>query len=482
MTIELPKNPDVETMKMLIRARNFLEHATMHASINTEFDRMIAIHNLDNSIEYILRIIIKHLQITEITGKTIDTPDIAQIIGEIEKFLKDHTTVHLSYITEIKLIRNLRNLVQHAMIDPAADLNTLLPIGHKFFERSLEKFFGMTASDIRYSTLIENDILKNLLKTSETFIEQKNYLESVVYSRNAFEYACLIFNKGSHQRIRRAPTLVEIRDKFPSLCDYLETIDKKIQLDSYKVDINLYDRFTEYIDHIPAEFCADWHSNTVMQREWEAEDAVFCYQFVSDIIYKWQTMKAKPLYTVEDISPRSIIRKINNININEELQEYSCIYAYGQESGELFFAGKDTKDKIKARIHEKQIYLEEHEAYESEILLNKSSILIFVDFVRIELASNDPALWEIIIWFRSIPFTYVNQNSEEIIDINSCGEDLLNAGLPQEITNEVAAYRSEFGDIDTVDKAFKLQDLFKEHNFSIKTNLISQVLINKYVE
>ena len=81
MSLNLPKRPEGDIMKMLIRANQFLEHAKKHAQNGSDFDIMIAIHNLDNAVEYMLRILIQHLEIEEITGKTIVTCELAQLIG-----------------------------------------------------------------------------------------------------------------------------------------------------------------------------------------------------------------------------------------------------------------------------------------------------------------------------------------------------------------------------------------------------------------
>ena len=96
MSLNLPKKPEGDIMKMLIRANQFLEHAKTHAQSGSDFDIMIAIHNLDNAIEYMLRILIRHLEIEEATGKTIVTCELAQLIGEVEKFLRDNSAPQLS--------------------------------------------------------------------------------------------------------------------------------------------------------------------------------------------------------------------------------------------------------------------------------------------------------------------------------------------------------------------------------------------------
>ena len=121
--IELPVTPTPHIMELLIKAKHFLEHATMHAQTGNSFDSMIAIHSLDNSIEYLLRILIKHLEIEEKTGRTINTPELMGLFSEVDKFLKESTQLNgkrvgLPFENEIRQLRVLRNNVQHGLILP----------------------------------------------------------------------------------------------------------------------------------------------------------------------------------------------------------------------------------------------------------------------------------------------------------------------------------------------------------------------------
>ena len=61
--IRIPKKPDKVTLELLVRARLFLSHAISHSSTNSTIDRMVAIHGLDNTLEFLIRIIIQHLDI-----------------------------------------------------------------------------------------------------------------------------------------------------------------------------------------------------------------------------------------------------------------------------------------------------------------------------------------------------------------------------------------------------------------------------------
>lgn len=140
-------------MELLARAKAFQDHAIRLGETKAPMDQMIAIHNLDNSIEYMLRIIIRHLGIGEQTGKAIDSVELGQMAGDVNRYLKDSFNVQLPYLQEIKLLRQVRNLVQHAMVDPASELSKFITIAQRFFsERARERIWSI---DLRHPYLID---------------------------------------------------------------------------------------------------------------------------------------------------------------------------------------------------------------------------------------------------------------------------------------------------------------------------------------
>jgi hypothetical protein len=91
----LPKAPEPVTLELLIRARQLLEHALGHSHGSSSLDRMISIHGLDNSIEYLLRIVSSHLDIESKMGKNLDSAAQSELAGEVGKFLQSHYGVRL---------------------------------------------------------------------------------------------------------------------------------------------------------------------------------------------------------------------------------------------------------------------------------------------------------------------------------------------------------------------------------------------------
>ena len=191
------KKPNALTMEKLIKSKNFFDHAVFHSTQDNEFDNMIAIHNLDNSIEFLLKIIIKHLNITSKKDNQIDSSNLNELITIINNYLKKFST-SLPYTSEIATIRRLRNLVQHEAILPTKEVKTCINHGQLFYRKCLKKFFNISIKEISYTTLIKQKDIKDFLLNCEKKLDNNMFLESIVESRNAFEYAMFIYAPKFH--------------------------------------------------------------------------------------------------------------------------------------------------------------------------------------------------------------------------------------------------------------------------------------------
>jgi ribosomal protein S13 len=83
---------------------------------------MVTIHSLDGIVESLLRIIVQHLDIEAKTGRNLDTTELSGLAGEVNRFLIENFDLTLPYVSEIKQIRQIRNLVQHGMVDAGPDI------------------------------------------------------------------------------------------------------------------------------------------------------------------------------------------------------------------------------------------------------------------------------------------------------------------------------------------------------------------------
>lgn len=468
VNIELPIAPTPHIMELLIKAKHFLEHAVMHAQTGNNFDSMIAIHSLDNSIEYLLRILIKHLEIEEKTGKTINTPELMSIFSEVDKFLKESAQLNgkkigLPFEMEIRQLRVLRNNVQHGLILPISELRAFIEYGERFFEKILNKIFGLTPQEIAYSTLIENEDIKALLVAAETRIVAGQYLPAIVACRDAFELGEFLLRHNSHHYNKMA-VLPHLKKESIELYRYIQSLEKEISIVGTNINPSDYRLYRRYIEHIPGEYRAIKSGYTVMQREWEKRDADFCYAFVAQAILYWQLTYEKPLYEVDMSGYPYFIHdiKIDGVHIPEIYPEKTCVFIGDTDEGQLMFVEKDAYEKLR-NISPGQICLFEHKLTDarSGAMFREYKEYIVVDSCDFNLILNKSPLWEFMLNYRKVPFTTISDMDEQI-DI-----DIISEYEPQDETEEkFKRLVIEFGMVNTVDRAFELEGLLDRDEFT----------------
>lgn len=475
--VSLPVEPSPEIMSLLIKAYHLLTHANNHAMSKNDFDIMVSIHSYDNAVEYILKIIVKHLEIEEKLCTTIDTPGLMELFGEVNGYLKKYAlyntnTVVLPYKNEIRQLHELRNIVQHGMILPISEIKEISKYANRFFEKVLQKIFGLTLNQISYSTLIDNPQIRKYIVGAENLIDEGKYLESIVLSRGAFELGRFLYQASYYMR---SPALASLKFNLTDLYHYLSCIDDDIFVLSSKINMDDYRKFVLYIEHIPSEYNANKTGYRVLQREWEKQDAVFCCNFVSSVILSWQLDEIHPLYEI-DASGFPYIKNeksINNTLIPDLYPDKSCLYLQAPLWGELFYVGKNEKE-IFEKLRPKDII-----KYANRSSLDGNTWRKYTDYrvihsIDIRVILNKELLWEVILFCEIIPFTEI-EDGVTCIDIDKTRVDSAMDNSPNKRT--IISFLDDNGEIDDVIKAFKLSELIE--NKPEDYRLISSILINK---
>lgn len=465
--IELPLMPTPHIMELLIKAKHFFEHAVLHAQTGNAFDSMISIHSLDNAIEYLLRIIIKHLEIEEKTGKTINTAELMGIFSEVDKYLKENTQLNgkkvgLPFEIEIRQLRVLRNNVQHGLVLPISELRTFIDYGERFFKKVLGKVFGLSIQEIAYSTLIENSEIKAHLVAAEAKIAEGQFLPAIVACRDAFELGEFLLRRDSHH-YNKMEVLPHLKKDSIELYWYIKSLEKEISILGTKIDPSDYRLYQRYVEHIPGEYRAIKTGYAVMQRDWEKRDADFCYAFVAQAILYLQLTQEKPLYEVDMSGYPYFIhdKKIDGVHIPEIYSEKTCMFIGDDVEGQLMLVGKDAYEKLR-NITPGQLCI-----FENKMINEKSGAVfreyteyIAVDSLDFNLVLNNGPLWEFMLNYRRVPFTTLSDMDEEI-DIDTISEYEPQDEVEEKFKNII----TEFGTVDTVEKAFELNALLLNEEF-----------------
>ena len=406
-TSTLPKAPDAVILELLARARFMFEHAISHSQGASTLDRMITIHGLDNTVEYLLRIVIKHLDIEAETNTNLDSCELTELAGTTNKYLRNKHDIVLPYFTEIKHLRQIRNMVQHQSADPGVDLKRHIQIVDRFSDKILTKIFGINKNQIRLSTLVADLLMKEFLEKAEENIANCKWLDAVVASRDAFENALYKHIVRSSLRLSVVPALTDpaarsfgVQILFTWMRDELEIV---------KLGVNplQYEKFKKYMLHIPLAFKANSGQEITLNREWAEADAEFCYNFSTDVILKWQSGEQEPIITVapEQDRSRTLELTLNEIDLIRKF-EGGC--SYQLEDGKfvvLMYGDKGIYDKF-SNLHPGSIYEYRNTEKINGVRIREIRYKVIVDTLTKQMITNNPARWEIIIAWTLVPFTY----------------------------------------------------------------------------
>lgn len=365
-------------------------------------DRMITIHGLDASIENLLRIIVQHLDIEAATGKTLDASELSSLAGEVNRFLRENYRISLPYVSEIKKIRQIRNLVQHGMADAGPDIPRCCTIAERFFDRVLDEVFGIQREEIRVSSLVNNQEVKRHLVAAEQRIDEGEFLESVVSSRNAFENALFERRKHSTLRLFALPLLAETHaEKKDSHWFYSHMLDE-FELLRFSVDMDRYSHFAHYVEHIPGEHRVDHSSGwAIMQRPWEEKDAVYCYDFVSDVVLRWQNAKMPSIYNVKSNKESEFRLVIGKSDLSEYLEGGGTSILEGDEYVEQRYVARKTKEQYdELKVGNEYDFLSERYGNGRLEFRRKSRVEIKAKIVM--LATHNPERWQSTLWYSDV--------------------------------------------------------------------------------
>lgn len=322
--------------------------------------------------------------------------------------------------------------------------------------------------------MIVNDVLKEKVKRAEEKIEEGEFLESIVESRDAFDYARFIYDSEFRGRIWNAPALTEIKSSYSNLYRMLDDMNDIIRLNSLNISMSKYSHYCEYIRCIPREYQADWTSNTVLQRGWNKQDAEFCYLFVANALLDWQTHHMEPIQTVGDEETYSFSEKICGIETKKHFVRRSCTYALEKQMAELFYVStKDDLEVLKEGCSQEIVYQESARWFMETLHMHYKGLIKITKF-DYRLVMNNPATWEVIVFYDDVPFTRRSMLDDSFIDIDK--------DLGGELKENVKTIIKEYVPLDSVKKAKELYDKLQEVDSEHLNDLYSSVLVQKLIE
>ncbi|MEX0772361.1 MAG: helix-hairpin-helix domain-containing protein [Balneolales bacterium] len=462
---KLPVKPDKINLELLSRAKLFLDHSHSHATSNSTLDRMVAIHGMDNAIEFLLKIIARHLDFESVQNQQLPD-DLAGMAGVINKFLTDHYNYRLSYLEEIKILRKVRNLVQHGASDPAPEMERFVSFTSRFFIKTVENIFGIESNELKISQLIKDPTVKKHLSSAEKYFQSENYLKSIVASRDAFENALFVKKKNDRIRLDPSPILTNTKKDDSVFSQYFyRNIATLIEINNLGIDYTKFNRYKELVDHIPSRYNATSWGHAVMQRPWENEDALFIYSFASNYIYKWQSQELEPLYELgSEFHDYEIQESIAGIKLLEDSHAYS--YFDERQEIQIFYVDAKTKEAL-SKLEEGKVYKYHSNHLKKGVLESEFNYNILLHKLLYNLETNNPPRWEIILKYSIVPLTWhrkeyrSNKIIKETASLNDSSTDELVKidKIGKKTAQKIISYRNKKGKFKSGDDVKKVEGL-----------------------
>jgi len=409
MKIRLPKEPDAIILKRLIRSRQFLEHANGHASGQTEFDLMVAVHDADNAIELLFKIIADHVEYESVSSTKLPDRSFPELLGAVTKFLKEYANLTLSNVAKIRNFHDLRNVVQHDGVSPS-DIERTLATANKFFEETCEAVFGINRIDLKISSIVNDAIIKRHISAAEIAIENQQFEESVRSSRNAFEEALYKYRKESLVALVEVPARLDFEKIGTDAAYYSSLIAEELDTLRLKIDANRLNRFRDIVGHLPSDWNAGDRGNSVLQREWEKRDADFCYSFVTENILRWQSDEFEPLYE-RNTSDHRREEIIGNANLSDA--EHGCSFLGDDCETELFYTSREIRDQLEKIKHTKNPVTRIMRYYKKGILTTETICKVQIKRISSDLLTHDPIRWKVVVCTARVPFTFQRKDYED---------------------------------------------------------------------
>ncbi len=176
------------TFRRLLLAKQMFLHGMDHANRAGPLNKIIAIHNLHNAIEIVMRAIFLHYEIRAEKELNIGFENMLTEIDNFEGFKKKN--VKLPYRQEMRNLNVTRNLVEHQAVEPASGaMDEYKVFTRRFLQRSYQLYFGQDFETISATDMIEDSNLRDLLSLSFSEIRAANLKKGLTLAEATFYWA-----------------------------------------------------------------------------------------------------------------------------------------------------------------------------------------------------------------------------------------------------------------------------------------------------
>lgn len=320
-------------MRRLVYAKGLFLHGHNHVVNGTELDRMIAIHNFDNSVELLIKCIPTFFQ------ESISREDervFERLWAVTDEILTRKSAQPLPMKQDMLRLHDARNSAQHyGTIPSPQDLQRYDIYGEDFLKAVLSTIFGIDYANLSMSLMISNQRIQPVLAESEKLLANGDYQGSMKATARAFAIARFVsrtdkglgrfgrfttwgimqdmrievprvslFSRDLPENVSRQveymvneatkKTVESVQDTLNrqlerSLNDFARALGEEIEVLRLGVDYTMLSRFERISPRTFFVMASD--EPKLIEAEasnYNKENAAFCYMFALETILKWQ--------------------------------------------------------------------------------------------------------------------------------------------------------------------------------------------------
>jgi len=262
------------TKRRLIYIKRLLMHAQEHISHGTEFDKMVAVHHLDNVNELLLKCVAASYDISFKNPLKVDFPTLWRRVNEE---YKEGQGSELPNKTQVFYIHRIRTDVQHWGRTPFS-LDSVKEFDeqtHGFVQTILNTVYGLKYEELSLSSLIKDKKIRAPLNEAEKYIANEEWKEAITKVSVAFAHA-----EAKAQKKRYLPTVPIIRIG-------LEDVDERVGILALGLDIEEYKRFKKSTPVVMFPLREEPVIQWIGEFDFTRESTLFCFNFALNSILRW---------------------------------------------------------------------------------------------------------------------------------------------------------------------------------------------------
>lgn len=273
-------------------------------SQNTDpISKMMAVHNFHISIEIAVKSILLKYEIRNDKTMNIDFESMLNAIDQHKEF--KNSGQKLPYRQEIRNLNQMRNMIQHHVIEPEkSSMDDWRLFSRRFLEAVFSQYFSLQFDEINEQTFISDTTLQKYLKAAVEHVSSRDYYSASCFAAAAFEYAAFSISSFLPDSSTSFFINSSLRNTSLDFGDFKEAFEKThervAQSERFSAfltsGIRLCD-YKKYKNSIPSvRFVMS--GNPIFQshtsKSFTEESAKWLVQFVLSSIIKWQQLGLDP--------------------------------------------------------------------------------------------------------------------------------------------------------------------------------------------